>query len=206
MSGKPLETYFQEHIFRPLGMSDTSYFVAEDKRDRLVTVSRRQADGSIVTNSEQPQTYGFTPIGGGGLWSTAGDYIRFLRMILNGGELDGQRIVSGETIDLMAKNQIGALNVPAFKSAIPDYSNDASFIADGRDKWGLGFLITVDGTPGKRAGGSLSWAGIYNTYFWVDRLSGVAGVTMMQFLPFADHKAIALYDKFEQGVYQEAAT
>jgi methyl acetate hydrolase len=205
ISGKPLENYFQDHVFRPLGMSDSSYFVPDNKQDRLVKLNRRQADGAIVTDASQPPTSDFTPIGGGGLWSTAGDYILFLRMLLNGGELGGHRIVSAETVDLMAENHIGSLAVRALKTAVPEFSDDLSFVADGRDKWGLGFLITADDVPGKRAAGSLSWCGIYNTYFWVDRFSGIAGVIMMQFLPFADRKALAIYDAFERGVYQAAA-
>jgi hypothetical protein len=100
----------------------------------------------------------------------------------------------------MAQNHIGALRVPALKSALPDRSDDFSFIADGRDKWGLGFL-TTDAIPGKRAAGSLSWGGINNTYFWVDPARGVSGALLMQFLPFADRKALALNDAFERGVY-----
>ncbi len=201
ISGQPLENYFQDHIFRPLGMSDTSYFVPDDKRDRLVTVNRRQADGMLVTNADQPPTSDFMPIGGGGLSSTASDYIRFLRMLLNGGELDGQRIVGTDTVELMAENHIGMLAVPAIKTMVPEYSDDLSFIADGRDKWGLGFLITADAVPGKRTAGSLSWGGIYNTYFWVDRLSGIAGVIMMQFLPFADKDGVAVLGDFERAMY-----
>jgi CubicO group peptidase (beta-lactamase class C family) len=102
----------------------------------------------------------------------------------------------------MARNQIGALGVPALKSAMPERSADFTFIADGRDKWGLGFLITADSVPGKRSAGSLSWGGINNTYFWIDRERERSGVILMQFLPFADPKALALYDTFERGVYQ----
>ena len=79
-----------------------------------------------------------------------------------------------------------------------------SFIADGRDKWGLGFLITADDVPGKRSAGSLSWGGINNTYFWLDPSRGVAGVILMQFLPFADPQALAVYDAFERTTYQLA--
>jgi CubicO group peptidase (beta-lactamase class C family) len=141
------------------------------------------------------------PIGGGGLASTADDYARFLRMLLNGGALDGARILSPETVALMGQNQIGALGVPALKTAMPERSDDFSFVADGRDKWGLGFLITADHVPGKRSAGSLSWGGINNTYFWLDPTRGIAGVILMQFLPFADRRALDVYDGFERGVY-----
>jgi methyl acetate hydrolase len=204
VSGQSLEDYFRQHIFTPLGMADTFYFVPKDKEARLVTVNRRIADGSIVKESAQPPTSGFTPIGGGGLSSTAYDYLRFTRALLNGGELDGARILSAGTVALMEQNHIGAVGVPAQKTALPDRSDDFSFIADGRDKWGLGFLITADAVPGKRSAGSLSWGGINNTYYWLDPTRGITGVILMQFLPFADRKALALYDAFERGVYQLA--
>jgi methyl acetate hydrolase len=204
VSGQSLEDYFRQHIFMPLGMADTFYFVPKDKEARLVIVNRRIADGSIVKESVQPPTSGFTPIGGGGLSSTAYDYLRFTRALLNGGELDGARILSAGTVALMGQNHIGAVGVPAQKTALPDRSDDFSFIADGRDKWGLGFLITADAVPGKRSAGSLSWGGINNTYYWLDPTRGITGVILMQFLPFADRKALALYDAFERGVYQIA--
>ena len=204
VSGQSLEDYFRQHIFTPLGMADTFYFVPQDKEARLVTVNRRIADGSIVKESVQPPTSGFTPIGGGGLSSTAYDYLRFTRALLNGGALDGARILSAGTVALMGQNHIGAVGVPAQKTAIPERSDDFSFIADGRDKWGLGFLITADAVPGRRSAGSLSWGGINNTYYWLDPTRGITGVILMQFLPFADRKALALYDAFERGVYQIA--
>src|SRR5262245_6661288 len=204
VSGKGLEDYFHDHIFVPLGMNDTSYFLPKEKESRLVTVNVRGADGTIVKDANQPATSGFTPIGGGGLISTASDYLRFTRALLNGGELDGARILSAGTVALMEQNHIGSIGVPAQKSVLPR-SEDFTFIADGRDKWGLAFLITTDSVPGKRAAGSLSWGGIYNTYYWLDPTRGITGTIMMQFLPFADRKALALYDSFERGIYQIAA-
>jgi methyl acetate hydrolase len=204
VSGLPLEDYFQKNILGPLKMADTSYFLPKDKEARLTSVNRRLADGSLVKDSVQPPTSGFKPIGGGGLISTAGDYIRFTRAFLNGGELDGARVLSANSVAQMGQNAIGALGVPALKTAMPERSDDFSFIADGRDKWGLGFLITVDAVPGKRSAGSLSWGGINNTYYWLDPARGLTGVIMMQFLPFADRRALAVYDTFERGVYRLA--
>ncbi len=204
LSGQKLEDYFREHIFTPLKMTDTSYNVPQDKAARLVPAQQRagdRMDGAIVLQSPQPGLTFPAPIGGGGLASTAGDYGRFLRMLLNGGELDGARVLKPETVALMGQNHIGAVSVPALKSALPR-SADFTFIADGRDKWGLGFLITTDQVPGKRSPGSLSWGGINNTYFWLDPARGIAGVIMMQYLPFADAKALAVYDAFERGAYQ----
>ncbi len=204
VSGRPLDEVFRLRILEPLGMADTFYNVPADKQARLVAVHHRDADGTIVKDATQPAPTINPIIGGGGLSSTASDYIRFVRMILNDGQLDGARILKAETIEAMGRNQIGAIGVPALKTALPQRSDDFSFVADGRDKWGLGFLITADQVPGKRSAGSLSWGGIYNTYFWIDRTRGVAGVIMSQFLPFADRKALALYDTFERGVYQLA--
>ena len=203
-SGEPLEHYFHRHIFARLHMADTFYNVPEDKAARLAAVHRRQADDAIVKEADQPSPKVAMPIGGGGLSSTADDYARFLRMLLNGGALEGARILSSRSVALMGENQIGALGVPALKTAIPSRSNDFTFINDGRDKWGLGFLISAEHVPGKRSAGSLSWGGIFNTYFWLDPVRGVAGAILMQFLPFADPKALAVYDSFERGVYQLA--
>lgn len=204
VAGLSLEDYFRQKIFTPLAMPDTFYFVPKDKEARLVTVDRRRPDGSLVKEPTQPPTSGFTPVGGGGLSSTAGDYIRFTRMILNGGALDGARILSADSVAQMSRNQIGTVGVPALKSALADRSEDFSFIADGRDKWGLGFLITTDAVAGKRSAGSLSWGGINNTYYWIDPARDLTGVILMQFLPFADRRALGVYDTFERGVYRLA--
>src|SRR5262245_47180754 len=203
-SGQKLEDYFRQHIFAPLQMPDTSYNVPQEKASRLVAGQQRageRMDGAVVLQTPQPGLTIPEPIGGGGLASTANDYGRFMRMLLNGGELDGARVLKAETVTLMGQNHIGAVSVPALKTALPR-SADFTFIADGRDKWGLGFLITTDQAPGKRSPGSLSWGGINNTYFWIDPSRGIAGVILMQYLPFADAKALAVYDAFERGAYQ----
>ena len=203
-SGLSLEDYFHRKIFAPLKMPDTFYFVPKGEEARLVTVNRRRADGGLEKDPAQPLTSGFTPIGGGGLTSTAADYIRFTRIFLNGGELDGARILSAKSVAAMGENHIGAIGVPALTSALPNRSADFSFIADGRDKWGLGFLITADAVAGKRAAGSLSWGGINNTFYWLDPARGVTGVIMMQHLPFAEKRALGVCDTFERGVYRIA--
>jgi methyl acetate hydrolase len=204
VSGRPLDEYFRLRIFEPLGMADTFYNVPANKQSRQVAVHHRGPDGIIVKDEVQPGPTINPIIGGGGLASTAADYSRFVRMILSDGTLDGARILKPDTVAAMGRNAIGNLGVPALGSALPARSDDFSFIADGRDKWGLGFLITVDDVKGKRSAGSLSWGGIYNTYFWIDRARGLGGVILTQFLPFADRKALALYDGFERGVYQLA--
>src|SRR5437764_3062598 len=181
VSGQKLEDYFRQHIFAPLQMSDTSYNVPQEKGPRLVAAQQRAAermDGAIGLQTPQPGPTIAEPIGGGGLASTANDYGRFMPILLNGGELDGARVLKSETVALMGENHIGTVSVPALKTALPR-SADFTFVADGRDKWGLGFLITADQVPGKRSPGSLSWGGINNTYFWIDPSRGVAGTILM---------------------------
>ena len=138
VSGLPLEDYFRQNIFTPLGMPDTSYYRAEGQGGAPGDGQPPAADGSLAKDAVQPPTSGFTPIGGGGLSSTADDYIRFTRALLNGGELDGARILSPASVAVMGQNHIGAVGVPALKTAMPERSDDFSFVADGRDKWGLG--------------------------------------------------------------------
>jgi CubicO group peptidase (beta-lactamase class C family) len=205
LSGKNLEEYFRENIFAPLGMPDTFYNVPQGKEGRRVTAHRREggrADAPPVERPNQPPTASTSFNGGGGLWSTASDYMRFERMILNRGSLDGVRILSADSVSLMMKNQIDGVRVRALKTAQADLSMDFAFIDDAKDKWSLGFLLTTASVPGKRAASSLSWGGLSNTYFWIDPKRRVAGVVLMQLLPFADTKALAIYDTFERGVYQ----
>jgi CubicO group peptidase (beta-lactamase class C family) len=202
MSGKNLEEYFRERIFGPLAMNDTFYNVPDAKQPRLVAVHRRRTGGDFERDPNQPPFSVTRFNGGGGLASTANDYTHFLQMLLNGGTWNGARILSADTVRTMGKNHIGTVGVGAIKTAMPERSSDFTFVNDGRDKWGLGFQITTEQKPGKRSPGSLSWGGINNTYFWVDQARGIGGVILMQFLPFADSKALAVYDGFERGVYQ----
>ena len=202
ISGQDLETYFRARIFAPLGMDDTFYNVPAEKHARVVNSHQRGPDGTLTENKRTTPRVLTSFNGGGGLFSTAADYLRFLQMFLNEGSLDGARIISRETVALMGENQIGAVSARALKTTQPEGSSDFTFIDDGRDKWGLGFLITARHVAGKRPAGSLSWGGISNTYFWIDQTNGVAGVIMMQFRPFADAKALAVYDTFERGVYR----
>jgi methyl acetate hydrolase len=202
LSSKSLEVYFRDHIFGPLGMADTSYNQGDDRQGRFAIVHRRRPDGTFQVDPVQPPMSVAQPVGGGGLASTAPDYIRFLQMLLNQGTLNGARIASADSVAAMGRNHIGSVGVRALQTAQPERSSDFTFVADGRDKWGIGFMITADGKPGRRSAGSLSWGGLNNTYFWIDPARGIAGVILMQHLPFADSKALAVYDAFERAVYR----
>ncbi len=200
-SGKRLDAYFREHIFAPLRMNDTGFKISPRMRERLVGMHARQADGSLQPIAfELPQDPEFH-MGGGGLYSTAHDYMRFIHMILNKGELDGARVLKPETIALMAQNHIGDLNVRRLPAAIPQVTNDIDLFPDQDKKWGLGFMINTERTAEGRSAGSLAWAGLANTYFWIDPMRNVGGVILTQLFPFADKQVLDLYSGFERGIY-----
>ncbi len=205
VSGMTLEQYFQKNILQPLGMHDTSFLVPPAKFDRLVSEYRRQQDGMLKEDPRRqpPPPKAFN--GGGGLYSTAPDYVRFMQMILRGGKgADGAVILQPKTVDMMATIQTGHLSAGKLKTARPEISSDVDFHPGFKDGFGFGFLINSKSYDGGRSAGSLAWAGIANTYFWIDPRKGVAGVIMMQFLPFADKEAIAVLGDFEHAVYAGA--
>ncbi len=139
-------------------------------------------------------------MGGGGLYSTVGDYLRFTRMIMNGGTLDGTRVLARETVATMSANAMGDLVCRPLKTAAPPFSNDVDFI-DGM-QWGLSFLINPQPMPTGRSAGSLAWAGLANSYYWIDPVRQVTGVYATQLLPFFDEKAVRLFQEFETAVYR----
>ena len=204
-SGQGLGDYFVEHLFGPIGMRDTGFRLTQDQGTRLVGMHARGAGDALAPiEFGIPQEPEFQ-MGGGGLYGTSADYLAFQRVFLNQGRADGGQVLRPETVALMAQNAIGELNVRLLKTAVPASSNDAEFFPGMVKKWGLGFMISTEPVPGRRSAGSLAWAGLGNTYFWIDPAAGVAGVILMQLLPFADAKALALLDAFEQTVYAALA-
>jgi methyl acetate hydrolase len=204
VGGRDLEAHLQAHVLRPLGMLDTSYIARAAWEDRLAGVHARGADGTLEVVASPPVDEArreFFP-GGGGLFSTAHDYLRLLRALLNGGELDGVRILKAATVAMMGENHMGALNVLPLPTEMPSLSNPVDLMPGITKKWGLSFLINSEAIPGGRAAGSLAWAGLINTYFWLDPATGVAGVFMTQILPFADTIVLDAFDAFERAVYE----
>jgi len=200
-SGQSLGDFFAEHIFRPVGMTDTGFTLAPDRRARLVGMHARAEDGTLgPIPFELPQDPEFQ-MGGGGLYGTAANYLAFERLFLNQGRVNGRQVLRPETVQLMSQNAIGELDVRGLETAVPAYSNNAEFFPGIRKKWGLGFMISPEPMPGGRGPGSLAWAGLGNTYFWIDPAKGVAGVVLMQLIPFADPKALTLLDGFEKTLY-----
>src|SRR5215471_12594490 len=202
-----LEAWYQEHIFKPLGMEDTSYAVAADKQSRLATQYRR-ADGGKIELLPATAPIASTPTppfrGDGGLYSTIEDYSRFVRMLLNDGTLGSVKILSPSSVKMMGENQIGSIFVEQQPAAVPERTRPMPLGA-GKDKFGLGFQIASnDPSMSKfRSPGSMSWAGLYNTEFWIDPVTHIGGIQMMQLLPFYDDGAIRTLRGFEETVYRE---
>lgn len=203
VSGKTLGAYLQENVFAPLGMDSTAFHITPEMRSRLAKVHQRSAtDGALAPiEFEMTQEPEFE-MGGGGLYSTAGDYLKFVRMMMNGGKGNGNQVLKPETVALMSKNAMGSTKVGMLRTAIPNLTNDAEFFPGMPKNWGLSFMINEVTAPTGRSAGSLAWAGLANTYYWIDQRKGLAGVYMTQVLPFADEKALPLFYAFEKSVYQ----
>jgi methyl acetate hydrolase len=160
------------------------------------------------TYTRTPNGFEFSPplapmvLGGGGLYSTIADYLRFMRALLNGGTLDGVKILESETVDSMFENQIGAIEVRPGTTQMPALSNDFDMGFGAPARWGLGFLLHEEGSAAGRAAGSVSWAGIFNSYFWIDRQNDLCAVVAAQVLPFYDEQAVALLQAYEAAIYQ----
>jgi methyl acetate hydrolase len=202
VSRKTLDVYYREHIFAPLGMTDTEFALSPEQASRLVSVHKRAADGSLepITLDSPPAQPEFWA-GGGGLYSTGRDYLTFLRMVLDHGRFGGVRLLRPETVAAMASNQTGDLEAGIMRTAMPERTNDFALYPGMRCQWGLGWMITPQAGPNGRSAGSLTWGGIFNSYYWIDPVKRVAGVIMTQFLPFADPRALALVGAFERAVY-----
>jgi methyl acetate hydrolase len=200
-SGKRLDTYLRDSLFAPLGMTDTGFKIGDAQRQRLVGMHARGPDGSLAPIPFELEQDPEFHMGGGGLYSTAGDYIKFTQMILNKGRGNGNQVLRPETVAMMGQNHIGELNMTKMISALPEFTNDVDLYPDMAKKWGLSFLINTGKTAEGRSPGSLAWAGLANTYYWVDPARDVTGVILMQVLPFADGKCLEAFAGFESGVY-----
>jgi len=201
VTGQSLEAYFRLRIFEPLGMRDSYFNVPVDKQPRLAALFRRTEDGSLAQEKSQP----LEPVeffsGGGGLYSTAADYLKFEQAILAGGQLGSQRILKSETVAEMGHNQIGILMLRPFSSVMPEVLRDGYSLPGGLDKFGLGFGLNSRPLNNGRGANTMSWAGINNTFFWIDREKKVCAVLMSQMLPFGDAGPAKLGEDFDSAVY-----
>ncbi|MDG1409147.1 MAG: serine hydrolase [Acidimicrobiales bacterium] len=201
VSGMSLGEYFAENLTGPLGMTDTAFAPTESMTTRAATVHARLPDGRLapldLTKPESPE---FEP-GGGGLHSTMIDYSRFIRMILNEGELDGSRVLAPQTVALMAQNHMGELRVRPLPTQVAAYSRDAEFFPGSPKSWGLSFQVNEEQTFTGRSPGTLMWAGLANSYFWIDPTNGIGGCYLSQIFPFVDPHTLGTFLAFETGVY-----
>src|ERR1700733_3794268 len=198
VSGQTIDRIMHDEIFKPLGMSDTGFKIGTAQRQRLAKIHSRSPVGLVSTGMEIPQDPEFH-MGGGGLYSTVGDYLKFTQMILHGGSFHGVEVLGPTTVATMSRNAMGDLVCNPMKTAAPAVTNDVDFVAG--MKWGLSFLINPKALPTGRSAGSLAWAGLANSYFWIDPGRRVTGVYATQVLPFFDQKAVQTFEAFETAVY-----
>jgi CubicO group peptidase (beta-lactamase class C family) len=201
VSGLSLEEYFRRNIFDALDMPDSFFNVPAEKQSRVARVYQRKEDGSLAEQPPQaPRATSFFS-GGGGLHSTASDYLKFCRALLAGGELSGRRILKPESVALMGQNQIGDLTLRPFSSLIPTLATNGASLPGGLDKFGLGFALNSASQPQGRGANTMAWAGIYNTFFWIDREKKICAVLMTQVLPGLDEGPRTLLEEFGRVVY-----
>jgi methyl acetate hydrolase len=196
-----LGDYFAEHLLEPLGMVDTGFTCTPNMLERKAALHLRTPDSSFMSFQMPPAENPEFDSGGGGLFSTMSDYTRFMRMILNDGEFEGTRVLGAKTVAQMAKNNMGDIRVGELKSANPAFFSDGEFYPGVPKTWGLTFLINEEPLPNGCPAGALTWAGAFNSYFWIDRTTGIAGCYMSQVLPFFDAGTSGHFFDFQNAVY-----
>ena len=200
VDGRKVERFCREEILDPLNMNDTRFEVEDHMTGRLASVSMRGEDGKFgdfaIAPPSKPEFYGM----GHALYSTAPDYLRFLRMHLNRGQLDGKRLLSEKTVDTLLANQIGDINIGVMKTVTP-LSADVDVFPGVKRSHSMAFMRVDEDVPDKRAAGSQFWAGVLNTHCWFDPKENVAAVLMTQFLSFCEPRFMGVYDRFERAVY-----
>ena len=199
-SGRTLGAYLEENLLGPLGMTSTAFRITPSMRARLAGTHLRGPDGTLAPFPFEITQEPEFEMGGGGLYGTMGDYLRFVRMILNLGQLGGERVLRPETVVSLGLNHMGDCRVTNLKAAIP-LTNDAEFFPGVPKSWSLAFQINHAPAPTGRPAGGLMWAGLANSYYWIDPATGIGGVYMTQIFPFADHRSLPTYYGFEKAVY-----
>ncbi|MFE5837466.1 serine hydrolase domain-containing protein [Arthrobacter sp. NPDC056493] len=204
LDGRPMDRLLREDILDPLGMTNT-YFERAQAGDHLADQALKHPDGTLepcqVFPAANPEIYHM----GHALYGSAADYLSFLRLVLNRGEHDGHTIVGSDAMGLMFENQLGGVTLPTpvIKSYIPSMSYDIEPCPGLRKTHTAGFFRTEEATPGMRGVGSLTWAGVLNSHYWIDPSRGIAAVFMTQMLPFCDPDLMASLDDFERAVCEK---
>ena len=202
VGGADLATHIRTRICEPLGMLDTTFDPSDAQRERLMAIHDARAGQPLSLSSIAPPQESDIWSGGGGLYSTAGDYLRFMRALLRGGELDGERILRPETVELAFTDCLQGAPLPAdgTHSALPELTKDVPALPF-KQGFGLGFSLMLEDIPGMRRAGTGNWAGMCNSYFWIDHASGIAATLMTQVLPFFDDGVVQTLLGFEASVY-----
>jgi methyl acetate hydrolase len=199
--GKRLDDVFRERIFAPCGMDSTSFDVTPAMREHLSAMHRRGRDGQVSVSRAPVPDRPELDMGGQGLYSTVPDYLAFLRVWLGDGSAPGGRVLQAETIEWAVRGVPG-LEITPFAAAIPALTREVEYFPGARKSWAHSFLVNDEDVAGGRRAGSLSWSGLANIFYWIDRASGVAAVWAAQLLPYFDPPAIAGVQDFEQAVYR----
>jgi CubicO group peptidase (beta-lactamase class C family) len=202
IGGADLDTHLRTHICQPLGMHDTTFDPTDAQRERLMAIHDARPGQPLTLSSVALPEEQDIWSGGGGLYSTAGDYMRFMRALLRGGELDGERILRPESVELAFTDHLRGAPLPAdgTHSAVPELTKDVPALPF-KQGFGLGFNLMLEDIPGMRRAGTGNWAGLCNSYFWIDRASGIAATLMTQLLPFFDDGIVPTLLGFEASVY-----
>jgi len=199
ITGQSLGSYIQQHIYGPLGMAESSFAPSAAQRARLLRVAQRQADGSLAPSANDLPASSEWDAAGHGSYGSIQDYGRFVQAWLN----DGAGILQPATVQMALQPHIGGIQLPAvIKSALPELSNDVPSMPVPQS-WGLGFHLTQVDLPGMRSQGTADWAGVFNSYYWIDRTKGIGGVLMTQVLPFFDMPVVETLIGFEMAVYRQ---
>jgi methyl acetate hydrolase len=203
ITGKRLGEVMQERIFAPLGMTSTAFALTPAMRSRLARMHQRESDGSLtpLTDFELPPNPEIH-MGGHGLYSTVGDYCRFIRMWLNDGVGEGGRVLRQETILAAARNGLGDKKIRLLPGVIRSLSNDAEFFPGLPKSWAMTFMVNDVDAPTGRPAGALGWAGLANLFYWIDRKNGIGGFWATQILPFAGPISFAGYIDLETAAYR----
>jgi methyl acetate hydrolase len=201
IDGRRIDKFCQDEIFGPLQMNDTAFELNEAMTKRLAAVKIRGDDGKFapceLAPPSNPEVYGM----GHALYSTAPDYLRFLRMFLNRGQLDGNRILSEDALDRMLSDHMNGLTFEKMVTVAPTLTADCDLFPGTRHTHSFGFLRNEVDIPGHRSAGSQSWAGVINTHYWLDLKKDIAAVFMTQSLPFLDPRFMRAFSDFERAVY-----
>lgn len=201
ITGKRLGEVFAERIFKPLGMASTTFEINDTVRSKLAGVHARNADGSLTPMDFELPASPEVHMGGHGLYSTVGDYMRFIRMWLNDGDGPHGRVLKPETVKMAERNHLGDLKVTALPGVIKSLSNDAEFFPGQSKSWSFTFMVNDEEAPTGRPAGALGWAGLANLFYWIDRRNGFGGYWATQILPFGDPASFTGYMRFETAFY-----